>query len=158
MGKFTGLVTGKKKDDLKDVAQALCLDLQGKNQELADRIDRHLDKSPHLEKDGRFGGLFAARIKKKSAQKKRKEPTPAVSGGGRDGETSFALMAFVAIKCSFLTIYSFSGVDASPFPLRMQFEAPLGIFWWSSSIPARASTRYSNAVSQSPTIPSIISR
>ena len=56
------LITGKKKDDLKDIAQALCLDLQGKNQELS------------------------ARTKKKSAQKKRKEPTPVASGGGRDGE------------------------------------------------------------------------
>ena len=73
------------KDDLKDIAQALCLDLQGKNQELADRIDRHLDKSPHLEKDEWFEGLFAARTKKKSAQKKRKEPTPVASGGGCDG-------------------------------------------------------------------------
>jgi len=85
LGKFTGLVTGKKKDNLKDIAQALCLDLQGKNHELADRIDRHLDESPHLEKDERFEGLFAARTKKKSTQKKWKEPTPAASGGGRDG-------------------------------------------------------------------------
>ena len=46
LGKFAGLVTGRKsKDDLKDIAQALCLELEGKNQELADRINRHLDKS-----------------------------------------------------------------------------------------------------------------
>jgi hypothetical protein len=70
-GKFAGLVTGKKnKDDLKDIAQALCLDLRGKNQELADRINRHLDDSPHLQNDEQFKGLFTARTKKKPAPKK----------------------------------------------------------------------------------------
>ena len=84
-GKFAGLVTGRKsKDDLKDIAQALCLELEGKNQELADRINRHLDKSPHLQGDERFKGLFAARTKKRPDSKKRKHTTPATSDGERD--------------------------------------------------------------------------
>ena len=82
-GKFTGLVTGKNKDDMKDIAQALCLGPGGTNQQLADRINRHLDDHPDLENDKRFKGLFAARTKKK---KKRKQPTPAATDGGQDGE------------------------------------------------------------------------
>jgi hypothetical protein len=85
-GKFAGLVTGKKnKDDLKDIAQALCLDLRGKNQELADRINRHLEDSPHLQNDERFKGLFAARTKKKPTPKKRKDLTPVTSNGNHNG-------------------------------------------------------------------------
>ena len=84
-GQFTGLVTGKKKDDLKDIAQALCLDLGGTNQELADRINGYLDISPALQDDERFKGLFAARTKKASGPKKRKMPTPATPADSQDG-------------------------------------------------------------------------
>jgi len=80
-GKFTGLLTGKKKDDLKDIAQALCLDVRGKNRELVDRINHHLNNAPHLQNNERFKGLFAARMKKGSDPKKRKNPTPAASDG-----------------------------------------------------------------------------
>jgi len=84
-GKFTGLVTGKKnKDELKDIAQALCLELRGKNQELADRINCHLDEYPHLQSDERFKGLFAARRKKATGPKKRKNPTLATSDGDQN--------------------------------------------------------------------------
>lgn len=84
-GKFTGLVTGKRtKDDLKDIAQALCLDLGGKNQQLADRINKCLDESPNLKDDERFQGLFTAKMKSKADPKKRKWSTPVMSdeGGG----------------------------------------------------------------------------
>ena len=84
-GRFTGLVVGKKKDDLKDIAQALCLEVGGTNQELADRINRCLDTSPALQSDERFKGLFAARTKKASDLKKRKMPTPATPAEGQDG-------------------------------------------------------------------------
>jgi len=84
-GEFTGLVTGKKsKDDLKDIAQALCLDLGGKNQELADRINKYLDESPNLKDDKRFQGLFTARTRSKPDPKKRKQPAPATSDRGQD--------------------------------------------------------------------------
>jgi hypothetical protein len=81
-GKFTGLLAGKSKDDLKDIAQALCLGPGGTNQQLADRINHYLDDHPDLENDERFKGLFAARTKKK---KKRKQPTLAATDGGQDG-------------------------------------------------------------------------
>lgn len=87
-GRFTGLVAGKKKDDLKDIAQALCVDVGGTNQELADRINHCLDKSPALQGDERFKGLFAARTKKASDPKKRKVPTAATPAGGQDGGDS----------------------------------------------------------------------
>lgn len=84
-GRFTGLVTGKKtKDDLKDIAQALCLVLEGTNQELADRINKYLDANPNLETDERFQGLFAARTKSKADPKKRKQPAPVVLDGGQN--------------------------------------------------------------------------
>ena len=69
-GKFTGLVTGKNKDNLKDITQALCLDLGGKNQELTNRINHHLNESPHLQSDKQFKGLFAVRKKKRPDAKK----------------------------------------------------------------------------------------
>ena len=68
----------------KDIAQALCPDLGGKNQDLADCINRHLDKSPALQRDEWFKRLFAARMKKESDPKKQKEPTLAAPGGGQD--------------------------------------------------------------------------
>jgi hypothetical protein len=80
-GKFTGLIMGKNKDDLKDIAQALCLGPGGTNQQLADCINRYLDDHPDLENNERFKGLFAARTKRK----KRKQPTLARTGGGQDG-------------------------------------------------------------------------
>ena len=81
LGKFTGLLTGKKKDDLKDIAQALCLDVGGKNRELVNHINHHLNNSPHLQNDERFKGLFTARTKKGSDPKKQKNPTLAASDG-----------------------------------------------------------------------------
>ena len=47
-GKFTGLMGSKRKDDLKDIAQTLCLDVNGKNQELTNRINHHLNVTPGL--------------------------------------------------------------------------------------------------------------
>lgn len=84
-GQFTGLVVGKKKDDLKDIAQALCLEVGGTNQELADRINQDLNESPGHQTDDRFKGLFAARTKKASGPKKRKMPTQATPAEGQDG-------------------------------------------------------------------------
>lgn len=85
LGRFAGRVTGsKKKDDLKDIAQALCLDVGGKNQELADRINHHLDATPGLRNDDRFKGLFAARTKKTPDTKKRKSPPPSLSDRDQD--------------------------------------------------------------------------
>jgi len=90
LGRFTGLVAGKKKDDLKDIAQALCLEGGGTNQELADRINHHLDTSPALQDDERFKGLFAAKPKKVSGPKKQKTPPPAAAAGCQDGEDNMA--------------------------------------------------------------------
>ena len=78
-------MAGKKKDNLKDIAQALCLEVGGTNQELADRINRHLNASPSLQSDERFKGLFATRTKKASDPKKRKMPTPATPAEGQGG-------------------------------------------------------------------------
>lgn len=74
-GEFKGVLTGKSKDDLKDVAQALGLKLDGKNQELVDRINKYLDQHPELERDKRFHGLFVARTKSKSAGKRKQLAT-----------------------------------------------------------------------------------
>ncbi|KAF9642442.1 hypothetical protein BDM02DRAFT_3193247 [Thelephora ganbajun] len=83
--KFVGLVTGKKtKDDLKDIVQALCLGLGGKNQELADHINHYLDESPELQNDEWFKGLFTARMKKRPDLKKQKNLTPAASDRDQD--------------------------------------------------------------------------
>jgi len=90
LGRFTGLVAGKKKDDLKDIAQALCLEGGGTHQELADHINHHLDTSPALQDDEWFKGLFAAKTKKVSGPKKRKTPPPAAAAGCQDGEDNMA--------------------------------------------------------------------
>ncbi|KIJ44596.1 hypothetical protein M422DRAFT_143058, partial [Sphaerobolus stellatus SS14] len=48
----------KRKDDLKDIAACLGLDLNGKIPELTSRIKAHLDSNSVLQANPRFCGLF----------------------------------------------------------------------------------------------------
>ncbi|KIJ41338.1 hypothetical protein M422DRAFT_48618 [Sphaerobolus stellatus SS14] len=56
--KFNGAVQNYKKDDLKDLAFALGLDLNGTNLELISHIQEAFKKNPILKADERFCGIY----------------------------------------------------------------------------------------------------
>ncbi|KIJ30089.1 hypothetical protein M422DRAFT_268446 [Sphaerobolus stellatus SS14] len=62
-----------KKDDLKDIAMCLGLELNGKNSELTSRIKAHLDTNPVLRVNECFCGLFEQRKRGRGSSEKQKE-------------------------------------------------------------------------------------
>lgn len=55
---FTGSLSSKSKDDLKDIVYALNLSLEGSKDELVSRIKQHFDVHPTLRDDPRYQGMF----------------------------------------------------------------------------------------------------
>ncbi|KAF9065799.1 hypothetical protein BDP27DRAFT_1154916, partial [Rhodocollybia butyracea] len=55
---FTGSLNSKLKEDMKDLAWVLKLDLDGNNDVLRTRIKSHFEEHPELVQDPRYRGIF----------------------------------------------------------------------------------------------------
>lgn len=75
---FSGAISSKTKEDLKDITFALPLAIDSKatKADLALLINQHLDNNPHLAEHPRFSGLYASRSRaKRSARPSNRENT-----------------------------------------------------------------------------------
>ena len=128
---FSGALSSKSKEDLKDIVWALSLavDPKATKSDIQQLITEHLDRSPHLAENPRFGGLYTSRSRVKrpirlpESENLMPPPSDTQHFGGRDSSSIPSFSSFPPPTVpGQVACFSNSALSRSPTKSPLSFE------------------------------------